>query len=306
MLYSPERAARIIYACAALQNIALDSGDRTLDELGGRVPPPEQPEEPGGGQALQPCNVLLRGRLQRRVRGVGRLPGYRGRILQVCGLSRFTGSRRLDYQTPASTTLPGPSSEPGPNIEAGSSSSCRKHHHYGPVVLYSITCVCAAHKIYVALLAAVPEQQLPDVAAAVEVATMPGVCVWGLITKEGLGPMVRIEGRFTFSSYCSILDDVMVPYLLDCPFPEGDYVFQHDNSPIHSSRKSAKDCRLAPATSAQQMFPELMALQEQTKTVRVHKENHAIRRALKRMDATSEEGVRQQQAIVEELHTIRA
>ncbi|KAH6947846.1 hypothetical protein HPB50_021831 [Hyalomma asiaticum] len=31
--------------------------------------------------------------------GSGRLPGYRGRILQVCGLSRFTGSRRLDYQT---------------------------------------------------------------------------------------------------------------------------------------------------------------------------------------------------------------
>ncbi|KAH6920836.1 hypothetical protein HPB50_028175 [Hyalomma asiaticum] len=65
MLYSPERAARIIYACAALHNIALDSGDRTLDELGGGVPPPEQPEEPGGGQALQPCDVLLRGRLQR-------------------------------------------------------------------------------------------------------------------------------------------------------------------------------------------------------------------------------------------------
>lgn len=64
-----------------------------------------------------------------------------------------------------------------------------------------------------------------------------GVCVWGLITKQGLGPLVRIEGRFTSSSYCSILDDVMVPYLLDGPFPEGDYVFQHDNSPIHSSRK---------------------------------------------------------------------
>ncbi|KAH6933216.1 hypothetical protein HPB50_013545 [Hyalomma asiaticum] len=31
--------------------------------------------------------------------GSGRLPGYRGRILQMCGLSRFTGSRRLDYQT---------------------------------------------------------------------------------------------------------------------------------------------------------------------------------------------------------------
>ncbi|KAH6919964.1 hypothetical protein HPB50_029047 [Hyalomma asiaticum] len=61
MLYSPERASRIIYACAALHNIALDSGGRTLDELGGGVPPPEQPEEPGGGQALQPCDVLLRG-----------------------------------------------------------------------------------------------------------------------------------------------------------------------------------------------------------------------------------------------------
>ncbi|KAH6933123.1 hypothetical protein HPB50_012319 [Hyalomma asiaticum] len=60
----PERTARIIYACAALHNIALDSGDRTLEELGGGVPPPEQPEEPGGGQALEPRDMLLRGRHQ--------------------------------------------------------------------------------------------------------------------------------------------------------------------------------------------------------------------------------------------------
>ncbi|XP_049271215.1 putative nuclease HARBI1 [Rhipicephalus sanguineus] len=32
MLYNPDRAARIVYACVALHNIALDAGDWTLDE----------------------------------------------------------------------------------------------------------------------------------------------------------------------------------------------------------------------------------------------------------------------------------
>ncbi|XP_070384835.1 uncharacterized protein [Dermacentor albipictus] len=61
LLYSPDRAARIIYACVALHNIALDAGDWTLDDYGGEVPPAEEPEEPGDIQVLAPHDVFLRG-----------------------------------------------------------------------------------------------------------------------------------------------------------------------------------------------------------------------------------------------------
>ncbi|XP_072144281.1 putative nuclease HARBI1 [Dermacentor andersoni] len=62
LLYSPDRAARIIYACVALHNVALDAGDWTLDDYGGEVPPAE---EPGDIQVLAPHDVFLRGRQQR-------------------------------------------------------------------------------------------------------------------------------------------------------------------------------------------------------------------------------------------------
>nr|XP_054933966.1 putative nuclease HARBI1 [Dermacentor andersoni] len=65
LLYSPDRAARIIYACVALHNIALEAGDWTLEDYGGEVPPAEEPEEPGDIQVLAPQDVFLRGRQQR-------------------------------------------------------------------------------------------------------------------------------------------------------------------------------------------------------------------------------------------------
>ncbi|KAH7937124.1 hypothetical protein HPB49_007984 [Dermacentor silvarum] len=59
--YLLDRAARIIYACVALHNIALDAGDWSLDDYGGEVPPAE---EPGDSQVLAPHDVFLRGRQQ--------------------------------------------------------------------------------------------------------------------------------------------------------------------------------------------------------------------------------------------------
>ncbi|KAH6932160.1 hypothetical protein HPB50_003200 [Hyalomma asiaticum] len=37
--------------------------------------------------------------------------------------------------------------------------------------------------------------------------------------------------------YCFVLDDVMLSYLLNGPFPDGNLILQHDNSLIHKSRK---------------------------------------------------------------------
>ncbi|KAH7975590.1 hypothetical protein HPB52_003540 [Rhipicephalus sanguineus] len=68
MLYNPDRAAQIVYACVAVHNIALDVGDWALDEYGWDVRPAEDPDEPeelGESQVLEPRDVLLRGRQQR-------------------------------------------------------------------------------------------------------------------------------------------------------------------------------------------------------------------------------------------------
>lgn len=61
MLYNPDRAAQIIYACFALHNIALHAGDWTLDEYVVDMPPAEDDDgEPRGSHMLTPRNVLLR------------------------------------------------------------------------------------------------------------------------------------------------------------------------------------------------------------------------------------------------------
>ncbi|KAH8024663.1 hypothetical protein HPB51_000394 [Rhipicephalus microplus] len=62
ILYNPDRASRIIYACVALHNIELDAGDWTLDEYVGDIPPAEDDDgEAGESHVLTPRNVLLRG-----------------------------------------------------------------------------------------------------------------------------------------------------------------------------------------------------------------------------------------------------
>ncbi|KAH6934660.1 hypothetical protein HPB50_026721 [Hyalomma asiaticum] len=62
------------------------------------------------------------------------------------------------------------------------------------------------------------------------------VSVWGAISKDGLGPLVRIEGTFNASSYCDIVKETLVPYAQDGPFPDGFYWLQHDRSPVHTAR----------------------------------------------------------------------
>lgn len=62
---------------------------------------------------------------------------------------------------------------------------------------------------------------------------------WGAISKEGLGPLVRINGSFTASAYCRLLQEVLVPYALEGPFEDGCYQLQHDRSPIHTARMVA-------------------------------------------------------------------
>ncbi|KAH7947704.1 hypothetical protein HPB52_015220 [Rhipicephalus sanguineus] len=62
------------------------------------------------------------------------------------------------------------------------------------------------------------------------------VNVWGAVSKDGLGPLVRLSRSFTAGAYCEILDSHLLPYALDGPFKDGCFWFQQDLSPVHTAR----------------------------------------------------------------------
>ncbi|KAM7295045.1 hypothetical protein ISCGN_024550 [Ixodes scapularis] len=61
------------------------------------------------------------------------------------------------------------------------------------------------------------------------------VNVWGALSKDGLRPLFRIERSLTSQIYYEVIDYVMLPYVLDGPFPDVDFTYQHDLSPVHTS-----------------------------------------------------------------------
>ncbi|KAH6939095.1 hypothetical protein HPB50_015737 [Hyalomma asiaticum] len=61
------------------------------------------------------------------------------------------------------------------------------------------------------------------------------VSVWGAVSKYGLGPLQRIRGHLSSEQYCNILNKVLLPYASSL-FPDGNYLFQQDRSPIHTAR----------------------------------------------------------------------
>ncbi|KAH6945097.1 hypothetical protein HPB50_007203 [Hyalomma asiaticum] len=63
------------------------------------------------------------------------------------------------------------------------------------------------------------------------------VSVWGAISKDGLGPLVRTDGKFTASYYSFLLQNTMLPCVLDGPFADGCFIFQQDKSPVRMARQ---------------------------------------------------------------------
>lgn len=41
----------------------------------------------------------------------------------------------------------------------------------------------------------------------------------------------------TCHSYCDIVDYVKIPYILEDPFPDTNFVLQHDLCPVHTSHE---------------------------------------------------------------------
>jgi len=61
--------------------------------------------------------------------------------------------------------------------------------------------------------------------------------VWGCFHKNGLGPLVRLDGRVNSRDYINLLQDKLLPYLNTLEDKEN-FIFQEDNAPIHTSRLS--------------------------------------------------------------------
>ena len=61
------------------------------------------------------------------------------------------------------------------------------------------------------------------------------VNVWAWISAEGGGSCINIGGRLTGEVYRNILNNHMLPTVTQ-RFPENNFIFQHDNCPVHTSR----------------------------------------------------------------------
>ncbi len=61
------------------------------------------------------------------------------------------------------------------------------------------------------------------------------VSVFGITSSRGLGPLIRIDGRFDGDNYINILNDTVLPYI-DDEFNLEEFFYYQDNSPVHRSR----------------------------------------------------------------------
>jgi len=66
-----------------------------------------------------------------------------------------------------------------------------------------------------------------------------GIMMWGCFSWFGLGPLVRIDGRINSERYIEeILGYHVIPFLENFEEENGEYLFQQDNAPIHTSART--------------------------------------------------------------------
>ena len=58
--------------------------------------------------------------------------------------------------------------------------------------------------------------------------------VWGCFSYDGVGTLYWMDGNMDAKQYCKILREAMAPSADDL-FPEGEFIFQQDNDPKHTS-----------------------------------------------------------------------
>ena len=60
------------------------------------------------------------------------------------------------------------------------------------------------------------------------------VMVWGFITFNGVGPLIRLEARVDAASYAKMLQERVFPWFR-ANFEDG-FIFQQDNASVHTGR----------------------------------------------------------------------
>lgn len=93
-------------------------------------------------------------------------------------------------------------------------------------------CACACY-IYLVIFCV---RYLPSFVRDVLASGRCSVNVWGAISAQGLGPLVRLPRAFNAAAYRDLLDEHLLPYICGGPFPDGFFLFQQDLSPIHTAR----------------------------------------------------------------------
>ena len=64
--------------------------------------------------------------------------------------------------------------------------------------------------------------------------------VWGCMGWNGVGMLVEVEEKMNADQYCQILSDGVVESFEKLEMEEGEWYFQQDNDPKHTSRKATE------------------------------------------------------------------
>ena len=62
--------------------------------------------------------------------------------------------------------------------------------------------------------------------------------VWGCMGWNGVGLLVEVQGKMDAEQYCNILDEGMVESFEKLDMAEGEWYFQQDNNPKHTSQRA--------------------------------------------------------------------
>lgn len=79
----------------------------------------------------------------------------------------------------------------------------------------------------------------------------------------GTWPLVKNDGRLTAEKYGEIIGHDMLPFLLNGPFPDGLFILQRDNCPVHTSRhvKETLEDLCIPQLPWPTKFPDLNTIE---------------------------------------------